>query len=65
MPSKRKLVAILGHLKYNLLAFDFRVFRSTQFLRLPARDLPAEEPFQSFSATSRQRNIATPWKQEQ
>jgi hypothetical protein len=38
--------------------------RSTRFLRQPARDLPAEA-FQSFSATSKEKEIATPWKQEQ
>jgi hypothetical protein len=44
-------VAIWQDLPYNSLAFDFRVPRSNQFLRLPARDLPAEEPFQ-FNAIS-------------
>jgi CspA family cold shock protein len=29
--------------------------RSIQFLRQPARDLPAEETFQSFSATSQKK----------
>jgi hypothetical protein len=51
---------------YNLGAFDLEeFFRSIQFLRQPARDLPAEEAFQSFSATSTKRNKAPPWKQEQ
>jgi hypothetical protein len=39
--------------------------RSTRFLRQPARNLPAEEAFQSFSATSKKKEFATPWKQEQ
>ena len=40
-------VEILRRLTYNSTAFDFRVPRSNQYLRLPARDLPAEEPFQA------------------
>jgi hypothetical protein len=39
--------------------------RSTRFLRQPARDLPAEEAFQSLSATSKKKEFAPPWKQEQ
>jgi hypothetical protein len=56
----------MGHLSYNFAALDFiEFFRSIQFLRQPARDLPAEETFQSFSATSQKKEFATPWKQEQ
>jgi CspA family cold shock protein len=37
-------MAISRFLKYNSAAFDLRVPRSIQFLRLPARDLPAKNP---------------------
>jgi CspA family cold shock protein len=37
-------MAISRFLKYNSAAFDFRVPRSIQFLRLRARDLPAKNP---------------------
>jgi CspA family cold shock protein len=46
----------LGHFPYNLAAFDFRVLSQYPVSPLnPARDLPAEEAFQSFSATSKKK----------
>jgi CspA family cold shock protein len=37
------------------LRLTLEFLRSTQFLRQPARDLPAEEAFQSLSATSKKK----------
>jgi CspA family cold shock protein len=49
----QKTVAFLGHLSYNFPAFDFaNFFAVPSNLRQPARDLPAEEPFQRLNATS-------------
>jgi hypothetical protein len=47
------------------LRLTLEFFRSIQFLRKPARDLPAEEAFQSFSATSTKKETCNTWKQEQ
>jgi cold shock protein len=46
----------LGQLFYNLSAFDFESsFAVPSNLRQPARDLPAEKTFQSFSAISKKK----------
>jgi hypothetical protein len=58
-------VAFMGHFLYNLAAFDFRVPSQYKPLRSTQRVTFLQENPESFSATSKKKEIATSWKQEQ
>jgi len=55
----------MGHFLYNLIAFDFSVPSQYKHLRSTQRVTFLQENPESFSATSKKKEIATSWKQEQ